>query len=1184
MAWRFKASKYKNAAPLVPKPENCIRDISVGSYQTYGNNITASAMFMAFNVDHAGSNLAILPINDCGRKPKNMPLLYAHSDTVTDMDFSPFHDNLLATGSQDCMVKLWTIPDNGLTENLSNAQCMLNHGHRRVENVTFHPVCDALLTTTSVSSLFLWDLVEQKKVFSYNDHGDVVQSLSWKQDGQLLVTSCKDKQLRVIDPRCNSANGAVTHSCISHHGIKDSRVVWLGNMNRILTTGFNSSRQREIIMRDLRVMNQPEKTLCLDSSTGILIPLFDPDTNMLFLAGKGDITILYMEVTDREPFLVEGLRHTGEQTKGACLVPKRALKVMEAEVNRVLQLTSSMVIPIMYQVPRKSYRDFHADLYPETNGAVSPLKPKEWLTGANNPVPKISLDPAAERAESVLYASLEDLCSALQNRASAHHKPKSVTEESTPAVKSISESSRIFQSPFIKNDDERVMNGARKLKENNAINLRDSNIEKSVSTPPKPLPRVSRALSEQIEDVYQKPVARPRTNSLASSGTLNSGTPGPPTVSSIQVNIYKPRLGPKPFSAPKLKDLGETSPTSEFDKVFSVPSAPKSMYGANCVQNGHHASKPDYHSNKDAANHNHENGSDSLNSSDDSSAEKIISPGLEKQSSSDSDGKTDSETKSEDIDAPDCFKRDRVDRSSFADRRKMYQEEPSNMTSVPKMEPKKENGTKILTPATPTPKRTSTVFGRVSKFRHLKGTPGHKSTHIENIRNLSRQISGESDGFYANGERAAIVLGGPGGKLAILELNKTGKLPDGVLPTLVNGTNVMDFAWDPFNSSRLIAVCDEGSIKEWIVPEGGLQEPTNSPKHSFSCNSDKIFSVKFHPLAENVMATVSHDLMIRVWDLESYTVVHTLKGHQDQVMSFAWSPCGKYIATICKDNCLRIYNPRASSTPVKQGKGGPGGSRGARITWVLDGTCLVVLGFDKVSERKIILFSKENLDTPISTFSLDVSPSTLIPFYDEDGSTLFLTGRGDSIIFAFEVSDESPYLCPLSHHRCPSQNQGLAFLPKIYCDVGAVEFAKALRLTNSSIEPLSFTVPRIKTELFQDDLFPPTRVTWKPTITAAEWFSGRDKPCPRISLKPSEMTSLSEVQNKSNNINEMSSGLENVEIKHPVSKDIPVHQWNSESAKNVQERIQRSIFSSIEVDTTLEQDKMEGVDESEWDD
>jgi coronin-7 len=30
------------------------------------------------------------------------------------------------------------------------------------------------------------------------------------------------------------------------------------------------------------------------------------------------------------------------------------------------------------------------------------------------------------------------------------------------------------------------------------------------------------------------------------------------------------------------------------------------------------------------------------------------------------------------------------------------------------------------------------------------------------------------------------------------------------------------------------------------------------------------------------------------------------------------------------------------------------------------------------------------------------------------------------------------------------------------CDVSSVEFARALRLTNNTIEPLSFTVPRIK--------------------------------------------------------------------------------------------------------------------------
>ena len=61
-------------------------------------------------------------------------------------------------------------------------------------------------------------------------------------------------------------------------------------------------------------------------------------------------------MSDKEPYLIEGIRHSGEQTKGACLVPKRALNVMQGEVNRILQLTSNSVVPVTYQVPRKTYR------------------------------------------------------------------------------------------------------------------------------------------------------------------------------------------------------------------------------------------------------------------------------------------------------------------------------------------------------------------------------------------------------------------------------------------------------------------------------------------------------------------------------------------------------------------------------------------------------------------------------------------------------------------------------------------------------------------------------------------------------------------------------------------------------------------------------------------------------------
>jgi hypothetical protein len=36
-------------------------------------------------------------------------------------------------------------------------------------------------------------------------------------------------------------------------------------------------------------------------------------------------------------------------------------------------------------------------------------------------------------------------------------------------------------------------------------------------------------------------------------------------------------------------------------------------------------------------------------------------------------------------------------------------------------------------------------FGRVTKFRHMKGTPLHKSNHFENLKNLSKALPAECD-------------------------------------------------------------------------------------------------------------------------------------------------------------------------------------------------------------------------------------------------------------------------------------------------------------------------------------------------------------------------------------------------------------------------------------------------------
>ena len=79
MSWRFKASKYKNAAPVEAKKELHIKELSIGSYSTgendrvgglvnycncvsAGNYIDASAAYIACNWDTLGSSLAVFPI------------------------------------------------------------------------------------------------------------------------------------------------------------------------------------------------------------------------------------------------------------------------------------------------------------------------------------------------------------------------------------------------------------------------------------------------------------------------------------------------------------------------------------------------------------------------------------------------------------------------------------------------------------------------------------------------------------------------------------------------------------------------------------------------------------------------------------------------------------------------------------------------------------------------------------------------------------------------------------------------------------------------------------------------------------------------------------------------------------------------------------------------------------------
>ncbi|NXB92308.1 CORO7 protein, partial [Vidua chalybeata] len=335
----------------------------------------------------------------------------------------------------------------------------------------------------------------------------------------------------------------------------------------------------------------------------------------------------------------------------------------------------------------------------------------------------------------------------------------------------------------------------------------------------------------------------------------------------------------------------------------------------------------------------------------------------------------------------------------------------------------------------------SPAAGPSSRFRHAQGRVLHRDQHLTNLRGLSLTTPGECDGFCANQQRVALPLLSAGGQIAVLELSKPGRLPDAAVPTIQNGAAVADLTWDPFDPRRLAVAGEDARIRLWRIPEGGLQETLQEPEAILRGHTEKIYSIRFHPVASDLLVSSSYDMTVRIWELSAGREVLCLQGHTDQIFSMAWSPDGKKLATVSKDGRIRLYEPRCSSQPQQEGPG-PEGGRGARLVWVCGGDYLLVSGFDSRSERRILLYRAQALpEGPLSVLGLDVAPSTLLPFYDEDTSIVFLTGKGDTRVFLYEVTPEPPYFLECNSFASNEPHKGFVFLPKTACEVREVEFA-----------------------------------------------------------------------------------------------------------------------------------------------
>ncbi|CAO3703251.1 unnamed protein product [Rhizopus stolonifer] len=393
MSKRFQnLNKYRNAFPTVSKKEECYADILVGTSSSDASSfIQVNYCWIATEWGGHGGSIGLLSVDKPGKGcADNTRVFHAHGSALSDWCFSEFDDSLLATGAEDSMIKLWKIHE----DQDPTCQMSVKTSSRRVDMIKFHPSTDQIITSlgNDGKQVCIWDVEKSAKALEVSGSSPI-QSFSWKSDGLLLATTGK-AVINVWDPRSNDGPASTGPG---HDGIKGSKPIWLGSSNYIFSVGTDKLRSRQYALWDNRDLSKPLVSNGLDSSTGTLLPLFDEDTETIYLISRGDSIIRSLQISNMytNPTM-ELITAYGPNDiiYGGALLPKHSLDVMHAEIARVMAVSGNSIIPISYTVPKKSYLDFDDNLFPDTKGTVSALSGSEWLEGKKASVGKVSLDPS----------------------------------------------------------------------------------------------------------------------------------------------------------------------------------------------------------------------------------------------------------------------------------------------------------------------------------------------------------------------------------------------------------------------------------------------------------------------------------------------------------------------------------------------------------------------------------------------------------------------------------------------------------------------------------------------------------------------------------------------------------------------------------------------------------------------
>ncbi|KAJ2122413.1 hypothetical protein IW147_003396 [Coemansia sp. RSA 720] len=396
-----KFNKYRNATASLATREAWYSDLALDASDSVSADGLAIDGHSLYVKATGGNSLQAIDLDCPGKVGSQTTTLTGPTGRIVDWSTALHHDSLVAAASSQGSVTVWQDRVQAVAFDAHASACV---------SVRFHPTVAGVLATSANSGptsgeVRLWNVSADTQTPFWHTNVDCgIDSLSLRGDGQLLAASTRAGTCAIYDPRlAGSIDSAVGVTAAFHAAGRPTRVLWTGEAPFLITTGQSKMRERSAALWDQRNLAKPLASLQLQPSTKTLIPLYDEDTRLAYFAEKGDVIIHW---ADGDPSSASPLAQLGSVVlpapiSGCALLPKHQLGVMRGEIARVHAVVESTgvgqgaaIIPITHIAPRRTYLDFHSDLFPDTRAPLPAQSFESWLDQEPVHIPKMTLDPA----------------------------------------------------------------------------------------------------------------------------------------------------------------------------------------------------------------------------------------------------------------------------------------------------------------------------------------------------------------------------------------------------------------------------------------------------------------------------------------------------------------------------------------------------------------------------------------------------------------------------------------------------------------------------------------------------------------------------------------------------------------------------------------------------------------------